>query len=65
MDPAVTRRLHDAFRQTLDDPALLAAFEPFDQPVTCMGTEDDTRYMAEQVLREKAVVERIGLLLKS
>jgi tripartite-type tricarboxylate transporter receptor subunit TctC len=65
MEPAVTRRLHDAFKQTLDDPVVLAAFEKFDQPVLYLGTEDYTRYMREQFVREKGIVERLGLLLKS
>ena len=31
MDPALTQRLHDAFKKTLEDPAVLASFEKYDQ----------------------------------
>jgi len=65
MDPEVTRRLHDAFRKTLDDPAVLAAFDKFDQTVAYMNTDDYTRYVREQFAREKVIVERLGLMLKS
>ena len=40
MDPAVTRRLHDAFRKTLEDPAVLATFEKYDQSVIYMNSDD-------------------------
>ena len=65
MERSVTRRLHDAFKATLDDPAVLATFERFDQTVIYMGSEEYTRYMLEQVSREKQIVERLGLILKS
>lgn len=64
MDPEITRRLHDAFRKTLDDPAVLATFEKFDQTVIYMNTEDYTRWIAEQVVKEKAVIQRLGLMMK-
>jgi tripartite-type tricarboxylate transporter receptor subunit TctC len=65
MEPTVTKRLHDAFKGTLDDPAVLSAFEKYDQSVIYMNTEDYTRYVQEQYVREKAIIERLGLALKS
>jgi tripartite-type tricarboxylate transporter receptor subunit TctC len=65
MEPSITRRLHDAFKATLDDPVVLAALEKFDQPVMYMSTDEYTRYMREQVARERQIVERLGLILKS
>jgi tripartite-type tricarboxylate transporter receptor subunit TctC len=65
MDPAVTGRLHDAFKQTLEDPIVRATFERFDMPVVYMSTEGYTQFMREQYVREKAMVERLGLTLKS
>lgn len=65
MDSSTTRRLQDSFKATLDDRSVLATLEKFDQPVIYMGTEEYTRYMREQVAREKQVVERLGLILKS
>lgn len=65
MDPALTKRLHDAFRKTLEDPAVLAAFEKYDQSVIYMNTADYTKFIADQYVKEKALIERLGLSLKA
>lgn len=65
MDPAVTRRLHDAFRKTLEDPAVLAMLDKFDQSVIYMGTEEYTRWARETYVAEKATIERLGMAAKS
>ena len=65
MDPALTQRLHDAFRKTLDDPAVLASFEKYDQSVIYMNTADYTKFARETFLKEKAMIERLGLAAKS
>jgi tripartite-type tricarboxylate transporter receptor subunit TctC len=64
MDPAVTRTLHDAFRKTLDDPAVLATFEKFDQSVIYMSTEAYTQFARDSFAAEKATMERLGLASK-
>lgn len=61
MDPAVTRTLHDAFRKTLEDPAVLATFDKFDQTVIYMGTEQYTKWARETFQAEKATIERLGM----
>ena len=65
MDPALVRRLHDAFKKTLEDPAVLATFEKYDQSVIYMNTADYTKFIAEQFVKEKAVIERLGLAMKA
>jgi tripartite-type tricarboxylate transporter receptor subunit TctC len=65
LDPAITRRLHDAFRRSIEDPAVLASFEKYDQSVIYMNTEDYTRYAREQYAREKVIIEKLGLALKT
>ena len=65
MDPAVTRRLHDAFKKTLEDPAVLAMLDKFDQSVIYMGTEEYTRWARETYVTEKATIERLGMAAKS
>ena len=65
MDPALTKRLHDAFKKTLEDPAVLASFEKYDQSVIYMNTADYTKFIADQFVKEKAVIERLGLALKT
>ncbi len=65
MDPDLTQKLHDAFRKTLDDPAVLASFEKYDQSVIYMNTADYTKFARETFLKEKAMIERLGLAAKS
>ncbi len=64
LDPAITRALHDAFRKTLDDPAVLATFEKYDQSVIYMNTETYTRFARDSFAAEKATIERLGLASK-
>ena len=65
MDPAVVATLHEAFRKTLNDPAVLASFEKFDQPVIYMNTAQYTRFARETFIAEKATIERLGMANKS
>ena len=64
MDPALTQRLHDAFKKTLEDPAVLATFEKYDQSVLYMNTADYTKFARDNFAKEKAVIERLGLAAK-
>ena len=61
MDPALTRTLHDAFKKTLDDPAVIATFDKFDQSVIYLNTEDYTKFARETFAAEKATIERLGM----
>ena len=61
MEPAVVRALHDAFRKTLEDPAVLAVFDKFDQPVIYLDTEQYTRWARETYEAERATMQRLGL----
>jgi tripartite-type tricarboxylate transporter receptor subunit TctC len=65
MDAAITKRLNDAFKKSLDDPAVLPNFEKYDQSVIYMNGDDYTRYLREQFVKEKAIIERLGLTLKA
>jgi tripartite-type tricarboxylate transporter receptor subunit TctC len=65
MDPATVRTLHDAFRKTLDDPAVLASFDKFDQSVIYMDTEAYTKFARETFVAEKATIERLGMTAKN
>lgn len=65
MEPAIVRTLHDAFRKTLEDPAVLTTLEKFDQSVLYMGTEAYTKFARETFAAEKATIERLGLAAKT
>lgn len=61
MDPAVTKILHDAFKRTLDDPAVIRTLERYDQPVIYMDGEGYAKFARDTFAAEKATIERLGL----
>ena len=65
MEPALTRRLHDVFRGTLQDPAVLAAFEKYDQSVIYMNSADYEKFIREQYVKEKVLIDKLGLAMKT
>jgi tripartite-type tricarboxylate transporter receptor subunit TctC len=64
MDPAGVRTLHDAFKKSLEDPAVMAAFDKYDQSVIYMNTETYTKFARDSFVAEKATIERLGLANK-
>ncbi|NBS64181.1 MAG: tripartite tricarboxylate transporter substrate binding protein [Betaproteobacteria bacterium] len=64
MDAAVVQTIHDAFRKTLDDPAVRASFDRYDQTVIYKNTADYTRFARETFEAERATIERLGLARK-
>jgi len=65
MEPAVTQKLHDAFKKAIEDPAVLATFEKYDQSVIYMNSADYAKFIADQYAKEKVLIERLGLALKT
>lgn len=63
MDPAVVRRLQDAFASAVRDPAVLAMLSKFDLHPLYQSTEDYQRFARDTAVRERALVARAGLLL--
>lgn len=61
MDPKIVKIIHDAFKKTLDDPAVLAVFKQYDQPVIYLNTADYTKYAKDSFFAEKKTIERLGL----
>ena len=64
MDPVVVKALHDAFKKSLDDPAVLALFEKLDQSVIYMDTPTYTKFARDSFTSERVVIEKLGLLNK-
>jgi tripartite-type tricarboxylate transporter receptor subunit TctC len=64
MDAGLTRTLHDAFKRTLDDPAVQATFDKYDQTVIYMNTETYTKFARDSFVAEKATIERLGMANK-
>lgn len=65
MDPAITRRLQDAFKTSLDDPTVMTLIDRYDMTVTYLGSADYTKFVKDGFAAEKALVERLGLGVKS
>ena len=65
MDPKVVRKLQDGFKKTLSDPTVLAAFEKYDQPVIYMDSEEYTQFILASYVKEKRLIEKLGLGMKS
>lgn len=64
MDPAIVKTLHDAFKKTLEDPAVQATLDKFFMPSIYMSTADYTAYAERTFKAEKATIERLGLAKK-
>jgi tripartite-type tricarboxylate transporter receptor subunit TctC len=60
----VVKVLHDAFKNSLDDPEYLKMLVQLDQPPWYMSSEDYARWAVGMLKAERATIERVGLLLK-
>ncbi len=61
MDPKVVKIIHDAFKKTLDDPAVQKVFSQYDQPVIYLDTAQYTKFARDNFFAEKKMIERLGL----
>jgi tripartite-type tricarboxylate transporter receptor subunit TctC len=61
MDPAVVKRLHDAFLRALDEPATQAAMAQFDQIKDYLGPADYAAYGRKLDAEQAAIVKQLGL----
>jgi tripartite-type tricarboxylate transporter receptor subunit TctC len=63
--PAVVKRLHDAFKQAMEQTSYTNALAKYDMVPMYMSTAGYTRFAQETFVREKALVEKLGLLKAS
>jgi tripartite-type tricarboxylate transporter receptor subunit TctC len=61
MDPALVRRIHDAFRQAMEMPSHVEALARYDQQLMPMDPAQYTRFAEDTFRREKALVDKLGL----
>lgn len=61
MDPEVVRILHEAVRDSLQDPAHLAILERFDMPLMYADPEAYARYARDFYAEDSAIVRAMGL----
>jgi tripartite-type tricarboxylate transporter receptor subunit TctC len=58
-DPAIVKRLHDAFKRAMEMPNHLEMLARFDQELIYMSSEQYTRFAEDTIVRERAVVEKL------
>ncbi len=64
MDPAVVKKLHDAFRMALEDPKDLELLAQLNQDVWYRSGADYEKWARETLVKDKALIERLGLAAK-
>jgi tripartite-type tricarboxylate transporter receptor subunit TctC len=64
MDPAIVKRLHDAFKKAYDEPRIAELYEKYDFTRRYMNTEDYAAFVPKLAANEKATLEKLGLAKK-
>ena len=64
MDPAIVKKLHDAFKTAMDDPKAQEIQKKYDFPTRYMDSAAYTKFVAEQVAEQKVTLEKLGLARK-
>jgi tripartite-type tricarboxylate transporter receptor subunit TctC len=64
MDPKVVAKIHDAFKKSIEDPAVLEALDKYEMKPFYLNTADYVAAVKEQVKIETALIERLGLAKK-
>jgi tripartite-type tricarboxylate transporter receptor subunit TctC len=59
--PDVVRRLHDAFKKAMEEPAYVQALARYDMLPNYMDSAQYQKFAQDTFLREKALVEKLGL----
>lgn len=64
MDPAIVKKLHDAFKKAYDDPKVAELYEKFDFTRRYMNTADYAAFVPKLAADEKDALEKLGLAKK-
>ena len=64
MDPAVVKKLHDAFKKAYDEPKVAELFEKFDFARLYLSTADYAAIVPKLHEQERTMLERVGLIKK-
>jgi tripartite-type tricarboxylate transporter receptor subunit TctC len=59
--PEVVKKLHDAFKQAMEEPSYVAALGRYDMLPIYMSSADYTKFAQTTFAREKALIEKLGL----
>ncbi len=61
LDAAVVQRIHDVFKQAMEQPSHVEALARYDQALMHMTPQQYLRFAEDTFRREKALVEKLGL----
>ena len=61
MDPALVKRIHDAFQQAMEMPSHVEVLAKYDQQLMHMSPQEYSKFAEETFRREKALVDKLGL----
>jgi tripartite-type tricarboxylate transporter receptor subunit TctC len=64
MDPEVVKKLHDAFKNALEEPAVIGMMAKYDMVPRYLDTEGYRKAVEEVISSEQAALEKIGLAKK-
>ena len=64
MDPAIVKVLHDAFKKAMDDPKHAELLEQLNQDAWYRSGDDYLKWARESYVKDKALIERLGLAAK-
>jgi tripartite-type tricarboxylate transporter receptor subunit TctC len=59
--PEVVKKLHDAFKQAMEEPSYVAALGRYDMLPIYMSSSDYAKFAQTTFTREKALIEKLGL----
>jgi tripartite-type tricarboxylate transporter receptor subunit TctC len=59
--PEVVKKLHDAFKQAMEEPSYVAALARYDMLPDYKSSADYTRFAQDTVAREKVLIDKLGL----
>jgi tripartite-type tricarboxylate transporter receptor subunit TctC len=61
MDPALVKRIHDAFQQAMEMPSHVEVLGKYDQQLMHMSPQEYSKFAEDTFRREKALVDKLGL----
>jgi tripartite-type tricarboxylate transporter receptor subunit TctC len=64
MDPAVVRKLHDAFKKAMDDPRHVEVLRQLNQDAWYRSGADYAQWVREAFAKDKVLIDRLGLAAK-
>ena len=59
--PEVVAKLHDAFKKAMEDPSYVQALAKYDMVPMYMSSAGYAKFAQETFLKEKALIEKLGL----